>query len=64
MADPIIRVKDLKKIYRVGEIEVPAARRLARHPAREFVSVVGPSGSGKSTLFHILGGLASPPPDW
>ncbi|MBN9664038.1 MAG: ABC transporter ATP-binding protein [Acidobacteria bacterium] len=61
MAEPIIRVKDLKKTYRVGEIEVPALRGVSLDiQPGEFVSVVGPSGSGKSTLFHILGGLASP----
>jgi putative ABC transport system ATP-binding protein len=61
MAEPIIRVKDLKKTYRVGEIEVPALRGVSLDiQPGEFVSIVGPSGSGKSTLFHILGGLASP----
>ncbi len=61
MADPIILIQDLKKIYRVGDIEVPALRGVSLEVQRgEFVSIVGPSGSGKSTLFHILGGLASP----
>jgi putative ABC transport system ATP-binding protein len=61
MADPIIVIRDLKKIYHVGEVEVPALRGVSLDVARgEFMSVVGPSGSGKSTLFHILGGLASP----
>jgi len=61
MADPIIHIRDLKKIYRIGDIEVPALRSVSLEVARgEFVSIVGPSGSGKSTLFHILGGLASP----
>ncbi|WP_321470008.1 ABC transporter ATP-binding protein [uncultured Paludibaculum sp.] len=61
MADPIIRVQNLKKNYRVGEIDVPALRGVSLDiQPGEFVSIVGPSGSGKSTLFHILGGLASP----
>ncbi|MBI5084217.1 MAG: ABC transporter ATP-binding protein [Acidobacteria bacterium] len=61
MADPIIRINDLKKIYHVGDIDVQALRGVSLTVQRgEFISVVGPSGSGKSTLFHILGGLASP----
>jgi len=61
MADPIIAITDLKKNYRVGDVDVPALRGVSLHVQRgEFLSIVGPSGSGKSTLFHILGGLASP----
>jgi putative ABC transport system ATP-binding protein len=57
----MIEIRDLKKTYRVGEIEVHALRGVDLSVARgEFVSVVGPSGSGKSTLFHILGGLTPP----
>ena len=60
-ADNIIQVRDLRKIYRVGDVDVHALRGVSLEVERgEFLSVVGPSGSGKSTLFHILGGLSSP----
>ena len=57
----IISIRDLHKIYKVGDVEVPALRGVNLDiKKREFVSVVGPSGSGKSTMFHILGGLTPP----
>src|SRR5579884_1989869 len=60
-ASPIIRVRGLRKIFHVGEVDVPALRGVDLDVAPgEFVAVVGPSGSGKSTLFHILGGLTPP----
>jgi putative ABC transport system ATP-binding protein len=58
---PIIEIRGLQKVYRVGNVDVPALRGLDLdvQPA-EFLSIVGPSGSGKSTLFHIIGGLTPP----
>jgi putative ABC transport system ATP-binding protein len=57
----MIEIRDLKKVFHTGEVEVHALRGVDLSVARgEFVAVAGPSGSGKSTLFHILGGLTPP----
>jgi len=57
----MIEIRDLKKIFLTGEVEVHALRGVDLSVAKgEFVAVSGPSGSGKSTLFHILGGLTPP----
>jgi putative ABC transport system ATP-binding protein len=61
MADPIIRIENLRMVFHVGDVNVEALRGVSLDVRRgEFLSVVGPSGSGKSTLFHILGGLLRP----
>ncbi len=57
----ILKVVDLRKIYKVGKVEVPALRGVnVEIKAGEFVSIMGPSGCGKSTLLHLMGGLARP----
>ncbi|HSR64163.1 MAG TPA: ABC transporter ATP-binding protein [Xanthomonadaceae bacterium] len=60
-AEPVFRARGLTKVYRMGEVEVPALRGvdLDLH-AGEFVVLLGASGSGKSTLLNILGGLDAP----
>src|SRR5947199_9085099 len=57
----VIDIRDITKIYQMGEIEVRALRGVSlRVYEGEFISIMGPSGSGKSTMLQILGALDQP----
>src|SRR5213596_1913666 len=57
----LVKLVDVHKTYRTGEMEVPAVRGVSLEIKRgEFVALMGASGSGKSTLMNILGCLDRP----
>jgi putative ABC transport system ATP-binding protein len=57
----VIEIKDVKKIYKMGDVEVPALAGVSLAINKgEMVAIIGPSGSGKSTLMNIIGCLDTP----
>jgi len=58
---PVIRIRDMRKVYHLGRTEVVALNGVALDVAsNEYIAIMGPSGSGKSTLMNILGCLDTP----
>jgi putative ABC transport system ATP-binding protein len=59
--DWIVEALNVKKIYKIGALEVPALNGVnLKVEGGEFMSVMGPSGSGKTTLLHLIGALDRP----
>jgi putative ABC transport system ATP-binding protein len=61
MSAPLIRCRDLSRVYTMGDNEVHALRGVSTDIARgEYVAIMGPSGSGKSTFMNMIGALDRP----
>lgn len=57
----VIEIKNLTKLYMMGEVPVAALRGVSLSVNKgEFIAVIGPSGSGKSTLLNMIGALDRP----
>ena len=58
---PLIELKNVKKIYKLGQVEVRALDNVnLKINKNEFISIIGPSGSGKSTLLDVMCCLSRP----
>jgi len=61
MAEPLIRIDHVEKVYRRDQIEIPVLMGLDLDiPEGEYVALMGPSGSGKTTLLNLIAGIDSP----
>lgn len=56
-----IEVKNIKKLYQVGSVEIPAVAGISFSITEgEFIVILGPSGAGKTTVMNIIGGMDLP----
>jgi putative ABC transport system ATP-binding protein len=61
MAETLIEIRGVNKVFDLGKIQVHALRDMELDILRgEYLSIMGPSGSGKSTLFNMIGALDRP----
>ena len=61
MTDPVVRLVELTRTFRIGDTEVHALQAVSLSVERgEFVAIMGSSGSGKSTMMNIIGCLDRP----
>ena len=61
METPVIELRNVWKVYKMGKVRVTALREVSlKIDKGDFIVIIGPSGSGKSTLMHMIGSLDRP----
>ncbi len=61
MAEPLVRVRNVSKVYQRDRIDIPVLNGISFDVAKgEFLTLMGPSGSGKTTLLNLIAGIDAP----
>jgi putative ABC transport system ATP-binding protein len=61
MAEPIVQVQNVSKIYKRDALQIPVLTNFTLSiPEGEFMALMGPSGSGKTTLMNLIAGIDKP----